>query len=66
MSTFSGCTSLTSISLPNSVKKIGMYAFSGCKSLTSATIPESVKNMGINIFFGCTGLPQYQEYEKQD
>lgn len=27
---FSGCSNLTSISIPNSVQSIGEYAFSGC------------------------------------
>ena len=39
---FSGCSSLTSIIIPNSVTSIGGYAFNGCSSLTSITIPNSV------------------------
>ena len=39
---FSGCTSLTSVTIPDSVTTIGWYAFSGCTSLTSVTIPDSV------------------------
>ena len=38
---FSGCTSLTSITIPNSVTSIGNSVFSGCTSLTSITIPLS-------------------------
>ncbi|GEM_PF-6444314 len=34
---FSGCSSLTSIAIPNSVTSIGRGAFSGCSSLTSVT-----------------------------
>nr|WP_262482068.1 leucine-rich repeat domain-containing protein [Capnocytophaga canimorsus] len=34
---FSGCRSLTSITLPNSVTSIGDYAFWQCSSLTSLT-----------------------------
>ncbi|MGN1112848.1 MAG: leucine-rich repeat protein, partial [Acutalibacteraceae bacterium] len=53
---FYGCTGLTSITIPNSVKSIGEYAFSGCTGLTSITIPNSVKSIGECAFDGCTGL----------
>ena len=39
---FSGCSSLTSINIPNSVSTIGEYAFQGCSNLTSINIPNSV------------------------
>ena len=31
---FSGCSSLTNVTIPSSVTIIGWYAFSGCSSLT--------------------------------
>ena len=36
---FSGCTGLTSVTIPNSVTSIGWSTFSGCSSLTYITIP---------------------------
>lgn len=43
------CTSLTSITLPNSINYIGKYAFSNCTALTSITIhadtPPTVSNV---------------------
>ena len=53
---FSGCTNLTSITIPNSVTEIGYDAFSGCANLTSITIPDSVTSIDNYAFLGCTSL----------
>ena len=53
---FSSCTSLTSVTIPNSVTNIGDSAFSYCGSLTSVTIPNSVTSIGDSAFNGCTSL----------
>lgn len=53
---FRGCSSLTSIDIPNSVTTIDMWAFSYCTGLTSVTIPNSVTNIGEMAFTGCSGL----------
>ena len=53
---FQGCSSLTSIVLPDSLVSIGDNAFSGCSSLTSITIPASVINFGGGSFSGCSAL----------
>ncbi len=47
---FRACTSLTSVTIPQSVKTIGNYAFSGCSNLTSVTIPNSVTSIGQGVF----------------
>ena len=54
-SCFSGCSSLTSVSIPDSVKNIGQYCFNGCSSLTSIAIPEGVTWLN-NCFNGCSSL----------
>ncbi len=53
---FSGCSSLTSVTIPNSVTSIGEYAFQSCLGLNSITIPNSVKSIGRMAFYGCLGL----------
>ena len=53
---FSGCSSLTSVTIPNSVTSIGYGAFDGCSSLTSITIPNSVMSIGDQAFYNCSSL----------
>ena len=55
-SAFSGCSGLTSVTIPNSVTSIGEYAFSGCYGLTSVTIPNSVTSIGEETFSYCRDL----------
>jgi len=44
------------VTIPDSVRSIGVGAFSGCTGLTSVTIGNSVTSIGVNAFSGCTGL----------
>ena len=53
---FNGCTSLSSISIPDSVTSIGFCAFNGCTSLSSISIPDSVTRIGDNAFAFCDSL----------
>lgn len=54
--TFSGCSELSSIVIPDGVTSIQLGAFSNCTKLTSITIPGSVTSIGSNVFTGCTSL----------
>ena len=53
---FSYCSSLISVTIPNSVTSIGNYAFKNCTGLTSVTIPNSVTSIGNSAFYDCKGL----------
>lgn len=53
---FSYCRSLTNITLPNSIKSIGIRTFYKCSSLTSIIIPDGIKTIGECAFWGCTSL----------
>ncbi len=53
---FSGCDSLSSVTILEGVTSIGKDAFWGCSGLTSITIPESVTSIGDGAFAECTGL----------
>lgn len=43
------CSSLTSISIQNSVTLIGNYVLEGCSSLMSVSIPKSQKSIDLGI-----------------
>ena len=53
---FSNCTSLTSVTIPDSVTSIDNSAFTNCISLTSVTIPDSVTSIGNGAFQDCYNL----------
>ena len=54
---FSGCTSLTSIKFPKSIKKVGKRAFAGCIKLNSLTWSDNIISIGDSAFYGCRTLP---------
>ena len=57
-SAFYGCSSLTSVVIPESVTSIGSSAFYGCSSLMSVVIPEGVSSIGSSVFSGCSSLTE--------
>jgi hypothetical protein len=69
---FEDCTSLTGVTIPNSVTSIGAFAFNGCTHLTNVTIPASVTSMGDAVFVGLSSLnsidvdPNNTAYSSQD
>ena len=55
-SAFNGCSSLTSITIPENVTSIGSSVFVECSSLASITIPDSITSIGNSAFNGCSSL----------
>ena len=53
---FSGCTGLTSVTIPDSVTSIEDNTFDGCTGLVSVTIGNGVTRIVSSAFEGCTGL----------
>jgi len=48
---------LTSVTLPNSLTRIGR-GFNGCSSLSSISIPDNVTSIDSNAFFDCIALKE--------
>jgi hypothetical protein len=54
---FSGCSGLTTLTIPNSVTFIGNRAFNECSGLTGTLIlPKDLTFLGIFAFNNCSGL----------
>ena len=50
---FYDCSGITSVSLPNSIKRIEKDAFNGCSGITSINIPSSVESISNHAFKYC-------------
>ena len=67
-SAFSICSSLTSVTIPDSVTSIGEYAFYGCSSLTSITLPfvgaskDGTSNTHFGYIFGANSSSYNDDY----
>ena len=54
--TFKDCQNIKTVTVPDSVKKIGTSAFSGCINLTDITLPNSIIEMDGFVFSNCENL----------
>ncbi len=55
---FFNCSSLTEISLPDSVKSIGSDAFTYCSALKTVSLGKGLKNIGSYAFSCCKNLTE--------
>ena len=53
---FRSCTSLASVTIPESAAEIGDHAFEGCTGLVSVEIREGATAVGERAFYGCAAL----------
>jgi len=53
---FATCSSLTSVTFPDTLESMGIYCFAECTSLNNVVIPESVTELSQFNFTGCTSL----------
>ncbi|WP_303834273.1 leucine-rich repeat protein [Ruminococcus flavefaciens] len=49
---FKNCNSLTDVTLPKTIKNIGIHAFNDCKSLEKISFSEGLETIGSNAFLG--------------
>ncbi|MBQ8979288.1 MAG: leucine-rich repeat protein, partial [Oscillospiraceae bacterium] len=57
---FADCTSITDVSLPDTVRTIGKYAFNNCRKLEDIDLPDSVTVIDDFAFENCAGLVNAQ------
>lgn len=55
---FSGCSSLSEITLPETLVTIRSNSFTNCTALTSITLPGSVNMVEASAFQGCSSLAE--------
>ena len=53
---FKNCRGLTSITLPEGIKRLGWSSFENCNGLSSLVFPNSLVEISHDVFKGCTGL----------
>jgi leucine-rich repeat (LRR) protein-like protein len=53
---FSGCTLLTEVIVPETIKTVADYAFYYCSNLKQFTIPVTVESIGDHAFYYCYDL----------
>ena len=63
-SAFSGCTSLTQISIPNSINEIKDGSFANCSNLKTIVFPISLQTIGTGAFRGLSQLKDVYCYAR--
>lgn len=59
LSTFSHCTNLYRVTVPEGTLHLSDWIFNACFSLTEVNLPDSVESFGAGVFHWCTGLTEF-------
>lgn len=57
---FSGCSNMTSVTMPDTVTRMGGSVFMNCKSLSKINLSGNLTNIGNNAFQDCSALTQIE------
>ena len=58
-------SNLTEVTLPSTLKKIGLNCFRGCSNLKEITIPNSVETINTTAFGSCNNLEEVRIDKEQ-
>ena len=61
---FSGREELTTVTIPEGIRRVGDKAFSGCSGLHTVTLPSSLREIGDEAFKECLSLNDIKMPEK--
>lgn len=61
--TFYGNASLTGVTIPDTVQRVGYSAFGNCENLASVTFPDAFLYINSRAFFGCPKLTEVTLYK---
>ena len=53
---FQNCKTVTSVTLPSTISKIGQYCFADCEQMKSVNIPSAIKTISQYTFSNCRSL----------
>lgn len=53
---FQNCKTVTSVTLPSTISKIGQYCFADCEQMKSVNIPSAIKTISQYTFSNCVSL----------
>ncbi len=59
-----GCTSMTSVTIPSSVKSIDYGTFRKCSGLVYVILPQYLESLNEDVFDGCDGLTDIYCYSE--